>query len=329
MAAEAPFSRVDLSMPMIADAAISPVHLHHDLVLDPRMDMTFCSVKSEKQSAMDGSHMLTPRMFEADLALPAECALRRNSIKVAAIVTPESPATPPSQPPNHCSPATTPLHLLDAPSTSKKKDRPIPHAASRKKSRSITSTTSSSKRSSTGPSRSSTKPSSGPGEDRRNRCLERNRIAASKCREKKKAWVAALEDTRTLLESRHSALRREHAALVAECAHIKTSLMEHANCHDANIDAWLENEAVKFVKRRTSRTAPANEPKDAPPADSALTASQSTAVHRPSSIGSVLSLSCNDSGPSFTDESAVLLSSPDLETMNYDFMPDEMFPDTS
>ncbi|PHH76629.1 hypothetical protein CDD82_3902 [Ophiocordyceps australis] len=330
MATEAPFSHVDLSsMPLLSSIGIAPAHLHHDLVMDPRMDMAFCSVKSEKQSAMDGSHMLTPRMFEADLALPGDlppdCTAKQDSINVAVIATPESPPTPP---PSHAFDHAKQTDQVDP----KKKDRPV-HRGARKKCGSNSSTC---KRTTPNTSRSSNKPSSvGMGDDRRNRCLERNRIAASKCREKKKAWVAALEDKKTALQGRHSALRREHADLVAECARIKTTLMEHANCHDGNINAWLEHEAVKFVKRRTTAplapgAADCDDPKDSLPADSdAPPGAEPFALDRNSSIGSVLSMSCNDSRPSLTDESAVLLSSPDMDAMDYDFMPDEMFPDTS
>ncbi|PHH93350.1 hypothetical protein CDD83_5904 [Cordyceps sp. RAO-2017] len=90
----------------------------------------------------------------------------------------------------------------------------------------------------------------GPGEEaRRSRCLERNRIAASKCREKKKAWVHELEASRAELESRHAGLQREYSGLLEEATQIKTSLMAHAACNDPKIDTWIETEATRFVQR--------------------------------------------------------------------------------
>lgn len=82
---------------------------------------------------------------------------------------------------------------------------------------------------------------------KRNRFLERNRVAATKCRQKKKEWVSDLEETRFGLESQNNHLQMEYSNLRDEITHIKSQLMEHASCSDRNIDKWIENEAKRFV----------------------------------------------------------------------------------
>jgi cyclic AMP-dependent transcription factor ATF-2 len=88
----------------------------------------------------------------------------------------------------------------------------------------------------------------GDDEQKRNKFLERNRIAASKCREKKKLYVSELEETKIGLEAQHAHLQIEYNALIGEISGLKHHLMAHAKCNDPNIDRWLNNEARKFVE---------------------------------------------------------------------------------
>ncbi|KAK4168963.1 transcription factor atf21 [Cladorrhinum sp. PSN259] len=85
-------------------------------------------------------------------------------------------------------------------------------------------------------------------EHKRNKFLERNRIAASKCREKKKMYVSELEETKIGLETQHAHLQMEYNGLLGEVSGLKHHLMAHAKCNDANIDRWLNNEARRFVQ---------------------------------------------------------------------------------
>lgn len=85
-------------------------------------------------------------------------------------------------------------------------------------------------------------------ETKRNKFLERNRIAASKCREKKKMYVSELEETKIGLETQHAHLQMEYNGLLGEVSGLKHHLMAHAKCNDANIDRWLNNEARRFVQ---------------------------------------------------------------------------------
>ncbi|KAK4193066.1 transcription factor atf21 [Podospora australis] len=85
-------------------------------------------------------------------------------------------------------------------------------------------------------------------EHKRNKFLERNRIAASKCREKKKMYVSELEETKLGLEAQNANLQLEYNGLLGEVSGLKHHLMTHAKCNDPNIDRWLNNEARRFVQ---------------------------------------------------------------------------------
>jgi hypothetical protein len=82
-------------------------------------------------------------------------------------------------------------------------------------------------------------PGPAPSGSKRDQSLRRNRIAASKCRQKKKEWQSNLEVRKGELESKNAALVREYTELLAEATAIKNTLMSHASCQDANIDTWL------------------------------------------------------------------------------------------
>lgn len=99
----------------------------------------------------------------------------------------------------------------------------------------------------------------GVAEKRRKRNLERNRAAASKCRQRKKQWQDGLERRKTDLESRYKALHRESKDLMEEVAQLKNLVMAHAGCNDANIDDWIRSEADSFVRRMSTHQAAAQQ----------------------------------------------------------------------
>ncbi|KAI4601751.1 hypothetical protein KJ359_010615 [Pestalotiopsis sp. 9143b] len=82
---------------------------------------------------------------------------------------------------------------------------------------------------------------------KREKFLERNRVAAGKCREKRKSWMTELEDAKLELEEHNTRLRAEHGALQVEFDQMRALLMQHASCGDARINKWIENEAKRFV----------------------------------------------------------------------------------
>ncbi|KAJ4306507.1 hypothetical protein N0V88_001311 [Collariella sp. IMI 366227] len=83
---------------------------------------------------------------------------------------------------------------------------------------------------------------------RRDKFLERNRVAASKCREKKKTYVLNLEVDHAKLEKDNIHLRQTYGELLGTVSALKHELMRHAECNDCNINAWISTEARKFAQ---------------------------------------------------------------------------------
>jgi hypothetical protein len=154
------------------------------------------------------------------------------------------------------------------------------------------------------------------GSDKRDRFLKRNRIAASKCRQKKKEWVSNLEDTRYSLEHENNTLHKQYNGLIDELSTIKNQLMEHASCNDANINQWLDNEAKKFVQRIAAQNT------TQAPGQSHTNTGDFYHNHRRSSSGKSVSDSCRDQG-NMTNCYQVATSVPQsIESeMNYNHRP--------
>lgn len=256
MAAGAGMASMDVGMQARAGDATTQL----DLVLDPRMGLSLFDIKTEKERAESSSSssspaafVLTPSMFD-NPHNPFDCGpmyadALSSSDAAALVVMPETsrstsltPTTPPPKPlprgANKPRDRSSHKSSSTAPSTPAR-DKPLV----RKKAKARTGTETSEARSST---------ASGP-DAKRTRCLERNRVAASKCREKKKQWVHELEAAKTELEDRHARLQREYTGLLGEATLIKTALMDHSVCDDRNIDMWIESEAVRFVRRANQR----------------------------------------------------------------------------
>lgn len=90
-------------------------------------------------------------------------------------------------------------------------------------------------------------------EGKRSTVLERNRVAALKCRKKKKGFVQDLEEQCAELETTHHALQAEAQGLMSELNSMKNYLMDHASCNDPRIDNWLDSEAQRFVRETKQR----------------------------------------------------------------------------
>ncbi|OTA05209.1 hypothetical protein A9Z42_0058750 [Trichoderma parareesei] len=160
----------------------------------------------------------------------------------------------------------------------------------------------------------------------RTKNLERNRIAASKCRQKKKEWVMELEETKSGMEMRHTNLRLEYLTLLDEVTRIKNQLMAHAACNDPNINFWIEKEALRYVERCMD-----------PPAAAAAAASASTSAAAASTSASLLDRrpstaltepataeSCTLPSPSESQPSNLESPVPKHEGINLDYMPEEL-----
>lgn len=90
-------------------------------------------------------------------------------------------------------------------------------------------------------------PSKAREEATRNKFLERNRVAASKCRQKKKEWTMRLDNERMKELAENERLKALYADVQAEVTWWKTKAMEHANCDHPDIKKWIEMEAARFA----------------------------------------------------------------------------------
>jgi hypothetical protein len=78
-------------------------------------------------------------------------------------------------------------------------------------------------------------------EDKREKFLERNRVAASKCRQKKKAWTNNLEERARELTSQRQMLSAHVAMLRNELLELKCKCLEHTSCECEQIRDYLKN----------------------------------------------------------------------------------------
>ncbi|PNP58803.1 hypothetical protein THARTR1_01051 [Trichoderma harzianum] len=85
--------------------------------------------------------------------------------------------------------------------------------------------------------------------ERREQIKQRNRVAASKCRQKKREKVDELKEIKQSLEARNRDLHVEYQRLRQEIGQVKSHLIHHTECNDPNIDRWVENEAKGYVQK--------------------------------------------------------------------------------
>lgn len=76
--------------------------------------------------------------------------------------------------------------------------------------------------------------------------LEKNRIAAHKCRQKKKEWVEDLEMQARELTAVRAHLRSHVAMLREQVLLLKNELLSHANCGCGRIDAYVNRTATQI-----------------------------------------------------------------------------------
>ncbi|EPX73986.1 transcription factor Atf21 [Schizosaccharomyces octosporus yFS286] len=87
----------------------------------------------------------------------------------------------------------------------------------------------------------------GDGAGKRKRFLERNRIAASKCRQKKKLWTQDLENSARIACEQSKALRSLVAQLREEVLCLKNQLLAHQDCGCEGIRQYLSSEAMGIM----------------------------------------------------------------------------------
>ncbi|XP_018616299.1 cyclic AMP-dependent transcription factor ATF-7-like isoform X1 [Scleropages formosus] len=96
-------------------------------------------------------------------------------------------------------------------------------------------------------------------DERRQRFLERNRAAASRCRQKRKLWVSSLEKKAEELSSMNVSLSNEVTLLRNEVAHLKQLLLAHKDCPVTTLQkkaAYLGEDSLKDPSEPTGSPAP-------------------------------------------------------------------------
>jgi len=89
--------------------------------------------------------------------------------------------------------------------------------------------------------------------NKRARFLERNRVAASKCRKKKKVMNQRLEEKSRLLHQQHRYLNQMVASLKSDVLRLKQCLLIHHDCNDEPIKRYLQHEAGKVFDNRADK----------------------------------------------------------------------------
>ncbi|KAL8669577.1 MAG: hypothetical protein Q9168_005832 [Polycauliona sp. 1 TL-2023] len=94
------------------------------------------------------------------------------------------------------------------------------------------------------PSKSSStgQASSSADEVRRSKFLERNRVAASKCRQKKKEWTQGLETRARNLQKENNSLRMMLSSMRDEMLFIKSEMLKHTTCGCEQIQSWVDSD---------------------------------------------------------------------------------------
>ncbi|KAK0508022.1 hypothetical protein JMJ35_009911 [Cladonia borealis] len=84
---------------------------------------------------------------------------------------------------------------------------------------------------------------------KRSKFLERNRVAASKCRQKKKEWTQNLENKARELQKNNSSLRLMVDSLRQEVIFLKGEMLKHNSCSCDQIQKFLKQGSDNFSDR--------------------------------------------------------------------------------
>ena len=85
---------------------------------------------------------------------------------------------------------------------------------------------------------------------KRSKFLERNRVAASKCRQKKKEWTQNLENRARELQKDNNQLRMVVESCRQEIIFLKGELLKHSQCECEPIQTFLKSGANNFVDHK-------------------------------------------------------------------------------
>ena len=96
-------------------------------------------------------------------------------------------------------------------------------------------------------------PPSPGAQDKRSKFLERNRIAAAKCRQKKKVWAEELESRARELQASKNSLRALTASLREEVLYLKGEMVRHGRCDDQEVRGYMRGALGDIARERRSR----------------------------------------------------------------------------
>lgn len=87
------------------------------------------------------------------------------------------------------------------------------------------------------------------GDDKRSQFLERNRVAASKCRQKKKEWTSNLEQKARELQASKTSLALLVSSLREELLYLKGEALRHTTCDCNSVREYLARNAEASLPR--------------------------------------------------------------------------------
>ena len=85
--------------------------------------------------------------------------------------------------------------------------------------------------------------------EKRSKFLERNRVAASKCRQKKKEWATDLEARARELQANKESLTSLTNSLKEEVLYLKGEMLKHSSCSCPQIKSYLQSQIGELHER--------------------------------------------------------------------------------
>ena len=89
-----------------------------------------------------------------------------------------------------------------------------------------------------------------PEDVKRSKFLERNRVAASKCRQKKKEWTQNLENRARELQKDNNQIRMVVDSCREEVLFLKAELLKHSQCDCESIQTFIKSGANNFADHK-------------------------------------------------------------------------------
>ncbi|KAK3215566.1 hypothetical protein GRF29_8g439743 [Pseudopithomyces chartarum] len=133
--------------------------------------------------------------------------------------------------------------------------------------------------------------------------LEKNRVAAHKCRQRKKEYINSLEARAREFSSKNKALKENVAMLREEVLELKNEVLRHAGCGFWAVDEYLTRCAGDLLGVDPSNRTPSMRPRITPMDSTSAESADSDGLRRPSSSESVFTVgsSPDDNGYSGLD----------------------------